>query len=399
MPRHFLTYVQIYDGLVAKQWGKHLRNALSDTAELHCLLASGYAVSSHKGDGQLRSLAHKTSAIELIARRLLRNPRADVSRPVYQLLALELFVGDYEAAFQHLKALRLIISDRKAGSLDNMLPHLWTSDVSLAYQMDRPTVISIDTWDTPLTATKFANQYLDSAYCTDGPVQEMLKGCIVDPLLLKVITDIPKAIELQQLAFYISDQQSQLELIQWLHIHFAALAGRLINLLCDQIVLSNDPRSKIGSLTFSKALHAAISLAMMCYLHQHFTRAHYGGGQLSKRTLLEPLLQHAIQEARVRGTKINDELLLWLLFMSAVNSTLLSATWHSRWSVGAFTTLRLSMGHGQWDDSRQVLRKFLYSPGMEELLVSQSPGWRNISHPQQEVVEFIDSKTWGRRWS
>jgi hypothetical protein len=93
----------------------------------------------------------------------------------------------------------------------------------------------------------------------------------------------------------------------------------------------------------------------------------------------------------------NEELLLWLFFMCAVRSTLLPAAQSSQRSMNMFMTLRASMGHLDWDESRQILRKFLYPQATEELLATPAIS-KVASHSQQRVVEFIGNKSWASTW-
>lgn len=393
----FLTYPvwasDLFNDRVSEKQQDYIRDMLGDPAALHCLLASGYYIGSRVGLGNHYALQHKTLAIKLVRQRLATHPIVDVSHAVYHLLALELFCGDYNAAFQHLEALRLIIAADDSGCLNHMLPHLWISDVWLAYHLRRRTLIDIDTWDSPSIARKWEDIYLGACQYEESSSLGALEIYKVDSSLIEVVTAIHKTSILKRSALDLHESQSQEALIQWLHIRAASLDGRLINLLNDQIDISSYKQSNITSLKFLQALNSSIILAAMCYLHLECSTAKYGGGRLLLHTLFEPLLQHLFQLADIYQVSISHDLMIWLLFMCAINSTLIPQAKPSQWSLGALATLQVSLGCGSRENLQQFLQKFLYHEGMEELLVSPSIN-SFVAYPRQEVVEFIGTKFW-----
>jgi hypothetical protein len=393
----FLTYPvwasELYNDYVFEKQQKYIRDMLGDPAALHCLLASGYFISSQVGLRNLYALRHKTLAIHLVRQCLAAHPITDVSHAVYHLLAIELFCGDYKAAFQHHEALRLIIAADDHGSLTHMLPHLWISDVWLAYHLRRRTIIEIDTWDEPTSAKKYEDAYLGICQYNENSISRALEMYEADSSLIEVITAIHKTSVLKRLSFDIPDSQSQEALIQWLHLRAASLDGRLINYLIDQIDISSNEQSNITSLTLTQALNSSIILAAMCYLHLECSAVKYGGGRLTIHTMFEPILQHLFQLALIDQVSISHDLKIWLVFMCAINNTLIPQAKSSQWSLVTLATLQGSLGYGNCDDLHQVLRKFLYHERMEKLLASPSIN-RLIIYPRQEVVEFIGNKFW-----
>lgn len=386
---------ELYNDVAFKKQQDHIRMLLGDPAALHCLLASGYYISSQLSLGNLNALAHKTTAIGLVRQRLAADSMMNVAHAIYQLLALELFCGEYKAAARHLEALRTILTLDKSGSCINMLPHLWTSDVWLAYHLQRRTIIDIDVWDTPVVTKELEDTYLDVCQYGQSSFPDLSDIYALDHSLIEILTAIHKTSALKRWALYTNNSQSRGELVQWLHLRAASLDGRLINHLNDRIDLRGRDHSNISSLDFIQALNVGAILAAMCYLHLECTKVQYGGqGKVKIHALFEPLLQHIFQLSTTCEISIRNDFMLWLVFMCAVNSTLIPKAGPSQWSFSAFATLQATLALKHWDDVRQVLRKYLYLEGMEHLL--KSPSINNLTiYPQQEFVNLIGNKFWG----
>lgn len=386
---------ELYNDVAIQKQQDHIRLLLGDPAALHCLLASGYYISSQLSLGNLNALAHKTTAIGLVRQRLAAGSMMNVAHAIYQLLALELFCGEYKAAARHLEALRTIVTLDKFGSYIKMLPHLWTSDVWLAYHLKRRTIIDIDAWDTPVVTKEREDTYLDVCQYGESSLPHLSEIYAVDGSVIAVLTAIHKTSALKRLALSTSNSQSRGELVQWLHLRAASLDGRLINHLNDQIDLRGSDHTNISSLDFIQALNVGAILAAICYLHLECTKVQYGGqGKVTIHALFEPVLQHIFQLSTSCETSVSNDFMLWLIFMCAVNSTLIPKVGHSQWALSALATLQSSLGLKHWDDVRQVLRKFLYLEGMEQLL--KSPSNNNLAiYPRQEFVNLIGNKFWG----
>lgn len=386
---------ELYNDVVSQKQNVRIQTLLGDPAALHCLLASGYYISSQQGLGNIHALAHKTLAIKLVRKHLAAHPMIDVSQAVYQLLALEMFCADYEAAAGHLEALRVIIAADESGSCASMLPHLWISDVWLAYHLKRRTSIDIDAWYTPLVANHFEERCLAMCQYSESSLPSVLKFYAVDTFLIEVLSDIHKHKALTRWALSTGNSHLRGELIDWLHLKAASIDGRLINSLCERIDLSCTDHSNISSLNFTQALSVAVILAAMCHLHVDCSKSQYGGpGKVTIHALFEPVVQHIFRLSTILKISLNNDFMLWIVFMSAVNDSMLPNLSSAQWSLKALEILQGSLGYRNWDDIRPILRKFLYVEGMEELL--RSPRTNSLSvHPRQAIVDFIGDKFWG----
>ncbi|KAK5044568.1 hypothetical protein LTR84_010692 [Exophiala bonariae] len=386
---------ELYNDVASQKQDVRIRMLLSDPAALHCLLASGYYISSQESLKDLHALAHKTLAIQLVRKRITAQPMVYVSHAVYQLLALEMFCGDYNAAAGHLEALRVIIAADESDICVTMLPHLWISDVWLAYHLKRRTTINIDTWDTPLLAHQLEEKYLAMCQYSESSFPSMLKFYAVDDPLIEILCDICKCRALRRWALGAGNSDLRHELIHWLHLRTASVDGRLINSLNDRIDLSCTDSNNVSGLDLTQAQNLAVILAVICYLHVENTKAQYGGpGKVTIHAMFEPLLQHIFRLSTISKTSVKHDLMLWLVFMGAINDTLLPHTPTAQWPLQALQILQFSLGYRSWSDVRPILRRFLYLEGMEELL--RNPKTNSLSiYPQQAMVNLIGDKFWG----
>ena len=152
-------------------------------------------------------------------------------------------------------------------------------------------------------------------------------------------------------AMQMADSRERDELVDWIYLHSAANDGRLYNYLVE---IETGPHE-----TPVQALNAALALSIFCFLRLPYPSQRYSALQSLTMSRLEPLLLPA-------SLIMDDDLSLWLYFMCAISNTLLVPA-PTNWALGVF--LHLRAGHRDWQETRQVLEKFLYIEGMEERLM------------------------------
>ena len=346
--------IALYEGHERIAQSKLIRNALSDPGLLHCLLATGHYVrSQHTEAVSMAAFAHKTRVLEIMQARL--HAGEDISMLIDYLVPMEAFVGDFRAAEVHWRALNHVLKNASQPFQAQQLSHLWVLDVWLAYCLHRRTILDVSMWEPPLA--KF-DAYLGS---TSG--QQNYHELLVDPQLLDTIIDIRNFIVLREMATGMPDGAERDELVHWLHLRNAALDGHLLNRL-----LYQEEDIKSAACSSRQALNHSITLASMCFLYLTWFDQPYS-------ELLSKNYQQFNYALRRLGSDVDQELLLWLYFMCAVNDALLPSR-NDGWAKEKFNRMRYL--YSSWDEARSVLAKYLYVEGMEHYLAA---GYGAVSEP------------------
>ena len=199
---------------------------------------------------------------------------------------------------------------------------------------------------------------------------------MIDNHLLDMTADIRQFVALRQLAMSLEGTPERDELVRWLHLHNAAIDGRLNNHYIDlgDVENTNFP---------SQALNAAITIALMCFTHLMWFNHPYTEIQRTKHSHFDTLLRRA-------GSDIDKDMLLWLYFMCALNDSLLPSP--TGWAKSKFETLRDQ--HCGWDETRSVLDRFLYLEGLEKQLTRNGAATKT----KFAGVHFLYQKLWLAEW-
>ena len=398
----FTLYLLGASASFREQWDGDMRRstkeAVSERASMHTILAAGCYVLARSGNQEqmLRlALEHKTESIKSVRLALQNNPSANVTYPVFNLIALDFVSGNYTAARQHMHALRQILTSRYLDKSRDVLfarslMTLNISDVWIAYSSCLRTQVPISEWD----RGRDAHPPIEHGP-RPGDYQKRLARSILEPVLKDdfypdLIDGLSRASLLKKMASSMPDLNEQERLVIWLHLRFAALSGWVLNRLMDALD-DNLTNPSLALMRPQQLLSAALSLAIMGHLHLEFARFPYPGNQAKMFALFEPVLKNLHEHHAEWTASLDPRLLLWLFFMSTLNNELLPPAFgHTQqqdhggnWSLEMLHQAieHLGISIDDWEGIRSFLQDFPYHTG-SEIIIPDNTQSKQSTQPQ-----------------
>jgi hypothetical protein len=342
-----------------------IRDCLGDHDMLHCLLVAGNLMMAHKSVPPsqfyvVRALQHKDIVLRRLRTTLHNHNSTNITSMLYYLCAMEMFEGNTDSSYCHWQALRrlLIRDDQKDQYLWR---HVWIHDVWSAYVSKRSTLIDVRSWDPRTQGRWYEERFLPHMVFSDRtPVRTILQQTCLAPETQQILYDyferLPRFCALVRVGLALPRSSERDDLVNWLHLVQSAMEGHLINFFCQSV-----PPPPLG-IIIAKAI-----TIFGCVMDNDFANnlttdvIASAVNPFDEYLYFEPLLRQLHNE----GLVVDNELTLWLTFMSTLSETICQHKHCYDWSECQFLFLHDRLGlDRRLDQIEKVLRKFLYLDSM-----------------------------------
>lgn len=385
-----------------------LQQVISDEAEIHAILASGYQVaadSSVKEDAAglaARSLAHKMRAIALLRDRLLRRGFSEsVATLIRLLISLDFHAGEHGAALVHLRGLWSMAASAP-GVLIDAQELLIVSDVWIGLSLLKKPEIPPSQYDPGeryMQTFDIALRVLEAEHRGTAPVDQPLllhAYATFDSKTWMLLDSACEIVNTKDIMDKITDPELQREVVWWMHRRATAVSGSLTVAYVNAREAARSPKLDRHA-ELGRTLAAAACLSAILYMNFRFVDSPSNYNFSRSFQSIEPLLRRAsnIYSKDPLSHKKHDEAYLWLLFLCAMGNDLFAARGdipYSPWPVAEFHRVYGRLNFPTENEATDLLRQFPYFRQMDafvtELLLRQdtAPTTHLVSWPKWCVI-------------
>ncbi|ETI25666.1 hypothetical protein G647_02440 [Cladophialophora carrionii CBS 160.54] len=332
-----------------------LRQTIGDEAEVHAVLAAGYAVTakSSKHDytrSLARGLYHKTKAVELLRDRLMKHGFSQsVTTLIRLLISLDFEASDNEAALIHLRGLWAMAATTP-GILMDAQELLRVSDAWISISLLKKPEISPARYDPGDRLSQPFGKLLDALQREHGifahkpGVVSRHASSAFDGKMWSLLDSAQEIVGTKAIMDKIDDSDLLHEVIMWMNKRSSAVTG-----YCTTGYVENTEKAASaqaqghGAESVARTLMAAASLCAMMFMNFQFLDlpTNYNFSKTCQK--IEEVLQGVskrVEHAR-RPEQYADY--LWLLFLTAMGNDVFSARGdipYSPWPVTEFHRVR-----------------------------------------------------------
>ncbi|KAJ9610228.1 hypothetical protein H2200_005005 [Cladophialophora chaetospira] len=359
-----------------------LRNTIADEAEIHAILAAGYAVnanvSSHDYTRSLaRGLYHKTKAVELLRDRLVKHGFSlSVSTLIRLLISLDFECSDNEAALVHLRGLWAMAATTP-GILMDAQDLLRVSDAWISISLLKKPEISPSRYDPgerriqPFSKALRDLESGNTIIATRKLGDATHKHSTFDSHTWTLLEAAQEIVNTKAVMDRIEDPDLLHDVIHWMNKRSAAVTGYLTTGYVDNKEAAAAPGIK-GTESASKTLMAAACLCAMMFMNFKFLDlpTNYNFSKTCQK--IAEVLRGASKRVEHGRRQALDSDYLWLLTLTTMGNDIFSARGdipYSPWPVMEFHRVcdRLKLT-GQ-DDIIAVLHWYPHYAEMDVFLV------------------------------
>lgn len=377
-----------------------LRQTITDEAEVHAILAAGYAVvaelSGHDPERSLaRGLHHKTKAVELLRDRLIKYGFSQsVTTLIRILISLDFHTSENEAALVHLRGLWSMAATTP-GILVDAQELLRVSDAWISISLLKKPEISPSRYDPgerrlqPFARTLEALSREHRITSSDAVKDNTHYFSAFDSHTWTIISAAKEIVDTKAIMDKIEDSDLLQDIIQWMNKRSSAVTG-----YCTTGYVENTEAAELNEVGYgdikqrehfiSRTLAAAACLCAMMFMNFRFQNlpTNYNFSKTCQkiegvlRIVAKYILRH---EVELPKGFLSDY--LWLLFLTAMGTDVFSARGdipYSSWPVTQFYwTCKLSELDEEGDITR-ALRRYPHYAEMDafraELLAGRDRG-------------------------
>ena len=374
-----------------------LRQTVNDEAEIHAILAAGYAVhaegSKHEsGKSLTQGLFHKTKAVALLRDRLVKHGFSQsVTTLIRLLISLDFHASDNEAALVHLRGL-WALAGTTPGILVDAQELLRVSDAWISISLLKKPEISPTRYDPGGRWLQPFDHTLRALERENGipSVKEVEEGSrsisAFDGKTWMLLTSAQEIVNTKNIMDKIEDPDQLHEVIQWMNKRSSAVTGFCTTGYVDNIGAPGSPKPN-GAKDVNKTLAAAACLCGIMFMNFKFQDmpTNYNFSRTCQQ--IEQVLRIISARLEHKGQKDQDSDYLWLLFLTTMGTDIFSARGdipYSPWLAPEFHRVseRLRLTGGQ-AAMIETLRRYPYYAEMgiflPELCSQMAPSAHIIS--------------------
>ncbi|KIW65907.1 hypothetical protein PV04_08122 [Phialophora macrospora] len=332
-----------------------LRQTIGDEAEVHAILAAGYAVtvkgSKHDYTRSLaRGLYHKTKAVELLRDRLEKNGFSEsVTTLIRLLISLDFEASENEAALVHLRGLWNMAASMP-GILMDAQELLRVSDAWISISLLKKPEISPSRYDPGNRLSQpFAEilEALDREHLISmdkqGAAVGTHAGSCFDDKTWSLLDGAQEIVGTKATMDKIDDSNLLHEVIAWVNKRSSAVTGYCTTGYVDNTeeAASTHAQGRAAE-SVARTLMAAACLCAMMFMNFQFLDlpTNYNFSKTSQK--IEQVLQSVSKRVQHGKQTAHNKDYLWLLFLSAMGNDVFSARGdipYSPWPVTEFHTV------------------------------------------------------------
>lgn len=373
-----------------------LQQTITDEAEIHAILASGYHVAADlsKGSSEVavpRRLAHKSRAVALLRQKLSRaGGSASVGTLVRLLISLDFQAGDFTASLVHLRGLSSISSSMPSMLVDTQ-ELLIVSDVWIALSLLKTPEIPPAQYDPgPRRLQSFnpALHELENRFRHQHtPYARSSDITVPDIPVLSLLNAASEIVNTKAVMGKIEDPELQRNVVWWMHRRATAVSGLLMTGFVE--AMKTALSSALHQVTTTRQiLDGAACLCAILFMNLRFVDSSSNYNFSKTFQAIEPALRSIAQRMDDMPEVVNKAY-LWMLFMCAMGNDVYAARGdipYSRWPVPEFSRVCRKMGLTKRTTLTEILCQFQYYPQMEvfmnELL------YRADSIPDTNIISW-----------
>ncbi|KAK4943923.1 hypothetical protein LTR10_016639 [Elasticomyces elasticus] len=380
----------VFRAPIADKTNSHiqLQQIITDEAEIHAILASGYHVAANLSTGSTevaaaRRFAHKSRAVALLRQKLSKvGPSESVATLIRLLISLDFQAGDFAASLVHLRGLWSISS-----SSPRKLPHtqelLIVSDVWIALALLKipeipparydPGPRLTQSFDIELQLLEHHFPHLCSPYTTSSDTT------VLDLPVLSLLNAAAEIVNTKAIMAKIEGPELQQNVVWWMHRRATAISGLLMTGYVDATKAAVSPaREQI--MTTRNMINGAACLCAILFMNLKFVDFPSNYNFSKTFQAIEPVLrciQHCMDEMPDEFNKAY----LWALFMCAMGNDVYGARGdisYSTWPVPEFLRVCKRRGLTETDALTKILSQFQYFPQMDGFIGELLHGAQSI---------------------
>ncbi|KAI1616854.1 hypothetical protein EDD37DRAFT_59641 [Exophiala viscosa] len=365
-----------------------LQQTITDEAEIHAILASGYhvAVDLSTEDSQVavaRRLAHKSRAVMLLRQKLSRSGSSkSVATLIRLLISLDFQAGDFTASLVHLRGL-WSISLSVPGMLADTQELLIVSDVWIALSLLKRPEISPARYDPgPRLAQSFDVELRD----LENHFPHSLSRCttssgttVLDLSVLSLLNAASEIVNTKAVMAKLEDPGLQQDVVWWMHRRATAVSGRLMTGYVEAMEAAISPASDQVTTT-RNMMNRIACLCAILFMNLRFVDSPSNYNFSTTFQAIEPALR-SVARYMDDMPKEFDKAYLWTLFMCAMGNDVYAARGdilYSPWPVPEFFRVCKRMDLTERDAVINILSQFQYYPQMDEFLSEVLHGAQSI---------------------
>jgi hypothetical protein len=334
-----------------------LRQTIGDEAEVHAILAAGYAVtakgSKHDYTRSLaRGLYHKTRAVELLRDRLVKNGFSQsVTTLIRLLISLDFEASDNEAALVHLRGLWTMAASTP-GILMDAQELLRVSDAWISISLLKRPEISPARYD---PGDRLSQPFAETLEALDrergvsadkqGVASSSHASSCFDDKTWSLLDGAQEIVGTKAIMDKIDDSDLLHEVIVWVNKRSSAITGYCTTGYVDNTeeAASRQTQGRAAE-SVARTLMAAACLSAMMFMNFQFLDlpTNYNFSKTCQK--IEQVLQSVSKRIEHRKLpEYNNHDYLWLLFLTAMGNDVFSARGdipYSSWPVTEFHAVR-----------------------------------------------------------
>ncbi|OAL29768.1 hypothetical protein AYO20_09060 [Fonsecaea nubica] len=381
----------------------HLDKTIGDEAEIHAILAAGYAVNGELSpqlseQSMTRQLLHKTKAVALLRDRLVKHGFSPgVTTLIRLLISLDFHASDDESALVHLRGLWAMASTTP-GVLVDAQNLLMISDAWISISLLKRPEISPERYDPgPRSQHPFdeALRELEDKHgiaVTDG-AKSATPEAAFDEKMWRLLESAHEIVNAKRIVGEITDTKLQESVVHWINSRSTAISGFCTTGYVDATELAQSPTQDDANKVKQTLMAAACLCGMMLMNFKFLDLAH--NFNFSKTCQKIEQVLHSVSQALEQARQpAQDSDYMWLLFLAAMGNDIFTGrgdVTYSSWPVTEFHCVseRLSVLVDQQSPAA-ILRRYPWYPEMDifllELLCQREPRapiipwsrWRDI---------------------
>ncbi|EXJ75444.1 uncharacterized protein A1O5_02140 [Cladophialophora psammophila CBS 110553] len=369
----------------------HLRKIIADEAEVHAILAAGYAVngelSKHDAKRSMtRQLLHKTKAVALLRDRLAKHGFSpSVTTLIRLLISLDFHVSDDESALVHLRGLWAMASTTPGVLLDAQ-ELLLISDAWISISLLKRPEISPDRYDPGTRSQHLFDQALrvledEHGIAVTAGAKSAVPEAALDEKMWKLLAGAHEIVNTKMIAGKIHDSKLQEEVVHWINRRSSAVTGYCTTGYVTATELAQSPKLDQAN-KVKQTLMAAACLCAMMFMNLKFLDLPHNYNFSKTCQKIEQVLRGVSQPLAQYSQPAQDSDYLWLLFLAAMGNDIFTARGdipYSAWPATEFHRVceRLEITEQQRPAATAILRRYPYYAEMDifilELLVQKAP--------------------------
>ncbi|OQV05789.1 hypothetical protein CLAIMM_10462 [Cladophialophora immunda] len=312
----------------------HLDETIADEAEVHAILAAGYAVNGElSGQDSERSLTrqllHKTKAVALLRDRLAKHGFSpSVTTLIRLLISLDFHASDNESALVHLRGLWAMASTTP-GVLVDAQELLLISDAWISISLLKRPEISPQRYD-PGPRSQYAfDQVLrelerkHGIAVTDG-AESSTPEAAFDESMWKLLEGAHEIVNTKRIVGEITDTRLHEEVVHWINRRSSAVSGYCTTGYVNATELAGSPKLDDTNKVKQTLMAAACLSAMMLMNFKFLDLPHnYNFSRTCQK--IEQVLRSVSQALAREPQPAQDSDYLWLLFLAAMGNDIFTA--------------------------------------------------------------------------